>query len=270
MQEGHLVRWPDAAMPIQVYIAPFTWYEKKKQQQSQLYRQVVLDAMQTWHNATNGLIRFNIVSRLDDSQIDLKWRRVDRRSLGHCRYEIDPNGRLFSASIEIGISDGVLHAQYEHMGEVQHTILHEIGHALGLIGHSDQAKDIMYVPHQYGVSQLSPRDRETMSWLYQLPLGFNYKAIGPQYRLKPGFTMNDVINAIERRIKGEDLAEPASGTEPIAPPKPQAHPVTSEEDKLIKRTRSLDEQHDILSQMGRFHLTTQHIRLQQRKPPPKP
>ena len=260
------MRWPDAAMPIQVYIAPFTWYEKKKQQQSQVYRQIVLDSMQAWQKATNGLIRFNLVSRLDDSQIDLKWRRVDRRSLGHCRYEIDPNGRLFSASVEIGISDGVLHAQYEHMGEVQHTILHEIGHALGLIGHSDGAKDIMYVPHQYGVSTLSPRDQETMAWLYQLPLGFNYKAIGAQYGLKPGFTFNDVINAIERRIKGEP--DPIS-SDPVAQAPPAPTPV-SEEDQLIKKARSLDEHHDILSQMGRFYLTTQHIRQQRKPPPPKP
>ncbi len=255
-REDMLCRWPDSAMPIGVYIAPFTWYEKKKQQQAYMYRQMVLSALDIWRKATNGLVRFNVVDNLNQSQIDIKWRRVDRKTLGHCTYEMDNQNRMFSAEVQIGISDGLVHAAYNDTGEVMHTILHEIGHALGLIGHSDHPDDIMYVPHQYGVHSLSARDVETITWLYQLPVSFNYQIVGKKYFKKPGYSLNDVIDRVERRIKGEAEPEEAEAS-PIIKPADAPSPVGPPP----KRTASLDEQHEILSEMGRFYLKTQSVRL---------
>lgn len=250
-----LARWPDSAMPIRVYIAPFTWYEKRKQQQALLYKQMILDSLNTWRDISQGLVKFLVVDTLNQSQIDFRWRRVDRNSLGHCEYEIDAHGRLFSAEIQIGISDGVLHSAYQDTGEVRHTILHEIGHALGLTGHSDHPDDIMYVPHQYGVYRLSQRDAETLRWLYRLPIGFNYKAVGGKYDLKPGYTLNDVIDAIEKKMPVSASKAPTGFSKLIHPNNPQTQ---DQSDKLERH-------HQILSQMGRFHLTTQNIQVDPQK-----
>lgn len=249
LKDDYLCRWPDGAMPINVYIAPFTWYEKKKQQESLTYRQLVLDALDTWRKASNNLVRFQIVDNLNTSQIDFKWRRVDRKTLGHCTYEVDKQHRIFSAEIQIGISDGLLHAAYQNTGEVKHTVIHEIGHAVGLIGHSDQSNDIMYVPHQYGVYTLSDRDKETLSWLYKLPTGFNYKNVAGKYALKTGYDINDVINRIEKRIKGE-LTETVPDNFSVQLEKSSAAPSSND---------VLEEHHAILSEMGRFYLKTQNI-----------
>lgn len=51
---------------------------------------------------------------------------------------------------------------------LQATALHELGHAFGLWGHSDQAGDAMAaVPGAVPVLQLSHRDRATFQWLQQ-------------------------------------------------------------------------------------------------------
>jgi predicted Zn-dependent protease len=244
LKDGLIVRWPDEAMPIKVYVAPFKWYEKSKQQESYAYNQMVYDALERWSSVLSNKVRFAYVANVNQSQIDISWRRINRKSLGHCEYMFNQQSLLYSAEIKIGISDGIIHHQYNDMDEVRHTILHEIGHALGILGHSDGAGDIMYVPHQYGVTELSKRDIETINALYSLPPGFDYQVIGQKHQLKDPFSIDDVLNylagrpAQSRRI---DFVPP-----PVAP--------------LPENPEVLLYQNDVLSQMGRFNLATQNIK----------
>ena len=247
LKEGRTARWPDSAMPVRVYIAPFRWYEQSKQQESYAYNQMVMEALQRWQDVSNNVIRFQLVQRLQDSQIDIHWRRVDRKSLGHCKYMINDRSMVYSSEIEIGISDGVLHAQYNAMDEVRHTILHEIGHALGLLDHSDHQEDIMYVPHQYGVVDISARDILTLQWLYKLPVGFYYPAIGKKYNLPEPFTLHDVLDQIEGKSGRNQMDDPF-----LKKANPRVY--TEQPERLAA-------QHEILSSMGKFYLQTQNIRI---------
>lgn len=249
LKDDFTLRWPDSAMPLSVYVAPFRWYQPSKQANAAFYHQMAVNAFLQWQQRSDGLVRFHFVDSVSDSQIDLKWRRVDRKTLGHCEFSWNDQHCLYSAEIQIGITDGLVHSQYDKPEEVQHTILHEIGHALGLTGHSPYSGDIMYVPHQYGVLSLSERDVETLKWLYRLPLGFNYHTAAAQMNLKMPYDMDQVM----AHLTGESRTATAfshalleSGTGPHA----------SSTGKL-----DIHGQQDFLSQQGQFLMATSMIQV---------
>ncbi|MBK8189293.1 MAG: matrixin family metalloprotease [Vampirovibrionales bacterium] len=245
LKNGRTVRWPDKAMPLRLYIAPFQWYESDKRRQAQRYEQLALEAFNAWREASGGRIAFTRVQEARDSQIDVRWRRVDRRSLGHCEYLVNAHHLIYSAEISIGISDGRLHQAYNDIREAHHTILHEVGHALGLIGHSDAPGDILYVPHQYGVDTLSPRDVASIRALYQLPPGFNPPEAAERYGLPTETPLNELLAVMAG----------------LSTPSPEARAASPQNRRIDADPAALERHHRILSEQGRFHLATQDIRL---------
>ena len=190
IKNGCLLRWQ--SMPLKVFIAPMNFYSKQGEDLE--YRRLVFKALETWEKAGEGLISFQLVDNLLSSQINVVWRRVDRKALGHCQFDYDSTNRLYGAEVSIGLTDGKIHKDYNSESEVYHTILHEIGHALGL-GHSPYDTDIMYSPHKYGVVDLSLNDVFSIQALYSLPASTPIKQIAAKYSI---MTDNDVDMMIEK------------------------------------------------------------------------
>ena len=176
-KNGRLMRW--TFMPLSVYISPMKFYTK--QGQNHIYQNMVIRACEEWEKACPG-IQFKLVDNILASNINVEWRRIDRKALGHCQFNYDKSNRLYGAEVSIGLSDGVICQKYMAEGEVYHTILHEFGHALGL-GHSPYDTDIMYTPHKYGVVSLSPRDKTTIKWLYKLNQGTSVSDLVSKYQI---------------------------------------------------------------------------------------
>lgn len=192
------MRW--TYMPLVVYIAPMNFYSK--QGQDYKYKNMVIKALETWQKASAGQIQIRLAEDLLSSNVNVEWRRVDRKALGHCLFNYDTQNRLFSAEVSIGLSDGIIHQQYMSDDEVYHTILHEIGHALGL-GHSPYKSDIMYTPHQYGMVNLSQNDCASLQWLYRLPQGATVNQIASKYGVG-GSNIDEVIaRVVEKGYKSE-------------------------------------------------------------------
>lgn len=229
------MRW--TFMPLKVYIAPMKFYTK--QGQDYKYNSLVRKALDEWQRATRGRVSFTVVTNLLDSNVNIDWKRVERKALGHCYFSYDNNNRLFGAEVAIGLTDGLIHADYADESEVYHTILHEIGHAIGL-GHSPYKTDIMYTPHQRGVHSVSAGDVLTVNWLYKLPQGATTSEIASRY----GVGGSDIDQIIERVMMKN---------------------VPSEFEKVKNSTRipqrDLLEENENIALLHRYHMTLQNISL---------
>ncbi|HEY9868567.1 MAG TPA: tetratricopeptide repeat protein [Candidatus Obscuribacterales bacterium] len=165
-QQG-VFRWPARRMPIKVKIHPgdgVPGYQSG-------YEQILKDAFQEWADASNGLVSFVFVVGGGQADINCSWTN-DQRKLSNAAEAGE--ARVFTDSE--GIARGTITLLTVPLSpelpitenRMRTVCLHEIGHVLGLGGHTTNPDDIMFYTSSLDdvAKHLSDRDRATLVRLY--------------------------------------------------------------------------------------------------------
>jgi predicted Zn-dependent protease len=162
--------WPREALPIKVWVAA-----------DDPLRPAVLRALPLWENALlYGEVRFALAENASGADIVVRNERVPENLFGTSRLSSRIDGcrgeTEFSADIDRGtLTPPFVIWVWTTSGETNPnlpacydiTVLHELGHALGLFAHSTFPNDVMAVDPIN--NQLTERDRATLEAAYHLP-----------------------------------------------------------------------------------------------------
>jgi hypothetical protein len=205
-------RWPDESMPLPVYVeearVPDELQDEFDPVDPSEFTRAVERALATWQRELEGLVSFRRVE--DPAQALLRLRILAERApspepeirvLGRtsalaraCEPQgWDPDAERMNVSFTV--PEAVLYAADEFglltTAQVEAIALHEIGHALGMLGHSPIPMDVMYrsLDEQLAATGLSESDVNSFVSLYRLPNGTHYGHVppdGPAPRPDPG------------------------------------------------------------------------------------
>jgi tetratricopeptide (TPR) repeat protein len=165
-------KWTMDAMPLKAYIMP----NPKIASFHKEFTETVRNAMDQWCNATNGIVSYKFVDKAEGA--NLVWSYTDseddtnavcERGLDGATdlkvHAIDDKPEL--ATIAILVKDKPI-GPLRNRQILAKICLHEMGHALGMNGHSPNSHDVMYCSANIDdKAALSPRDKNTIRKLYQ-------------------------------------------------------------------------------------------------------
>lgn len=130
------------------------------------HRKAAVNAFRTWDGALDEKVNFEIVYSEQDANITLGFvEGFDNKKQGVTRCYNDGKN-IIKANILISLNNPLTQAKNDD-NALTNIILHEIGHSLGILGHSNNRNDIMYpTTDTFQDRSLSKRDINTVFKIY--------------------------------------------------------------------------------------------------------
>jgi len=146
--------WHGSAFPLRVYIHSGSGIEGYKLEDNDILE----GCFKEWTDATGGRVTFTFVTRPADADIEVEWHRhlpVQTLEIGHTAIVEDGN---YLTKARVMLLTYNTAGKLLRPEQIKQACLHEIGHALGIKGHSQNPKDIMFVPYNFHYTRLPSGD----------------------------------------------------------------------------------------------------------------
>lgn len=175
--ENVLLHWSRRRMPLRIHLPepPAGFYAD-----SAAVSDAVRDGVTDWTDVAGpGLPSFVFVETPGEADIQIAWAFESPDPswyVAHCVYS------RTVLSKQLAVDHILVTARWRgrepSLDTIYATLLHEMGHALGIFGHSPDPNDVMYRAAGASESrpQLSERDRNTLRALYAKPNGHRVTA----------------------------------------------------------------------------------------------
>ncbi|MBQ4647250.1 MAG: matrixin family metalloprotease [Candidatus Gastranaerophilales bacterium] len=149
----------------------YTWKKPDKLKvfiKGQAKREILKQAFHKWDYELYQLVNFEYVDQENNADIVCYCvDSINSTTAGITKYARTTKGDLVKAEIQISLIDP--NNNYFNDKEILSVTLHEIGHALGIAGHSKNLNDIMYYStDSYKNGIISKKDVNTMMKIYSL------------------------------------------------------------------------------------------------------
>jgi predicted Zn-dependent protease len=202
--------WPKSRMPIKIFIEPADQVEGYKTS----YGNDLNAALSVWESVLSSYLSFQLVDKKDGCDIYIHWSHdtsnaVMKAEGGDCKHRATGMGMDYAdvtlltldPSPSIKLADPL----------VSWVCMHELGHALGIGGHSSNPADVMFFasPQSNKMPALSQRDLDTFHKLYGEKLPDTWLSLNDEGNRMMG------ENRIDQAIEKFDGALKLNSNEPI-------------------------------------------------------
>jgi hypothetical protein len=162
--ENKNFRWKTGTRFITVYFKPGNPSDGWKPENIDIVKQ----AFSAWQNSGVIPFQYQYTDNPKKTDITVEWIagpfESDTTKLGLCQHRTFSD-KLINLNITLALHSPLDNKPLLSDGYLYAVALHEIGHSLGITGHSSNPQDVMYKASF--VEQLSARDLETVKAIYQ-------------------------------------------------------------------------------------------------------